>query len=414
MHTDIQINPTRLQKLIDDFAAIGKTPKGGVTRLTLTDLDKQARDLFIDLAKAANCNVKIDAIGNIFARRSGKNNQLAPVLTGSHGDTQPQGGRFDGIYGVLAGLEALYSLNDHNIETERPIDLVMWTNEEGARFAPALTGSAVFAGQMPLAQALVCEDAEGKTIGQELERIGYNGTDDFSDYQAHAALEIHIEQGPLLENNHNTIGVVTGALGQKWFEVNITGLASHAGTTPMNLRQDALLGLALSVAAVNDIGQAEMPDGRATVGMVQIQPNSRNVIAGEAWFSVEFRHPSEDALEQMEQKLRQAVEAIASRLNLSAQITPVLSFPPVYFDQMCIDTVRETAQALGYPCQDIVSGAGHDACSINHIAPISMIFIPCIGGLSHNEAEDITPEWANAGAHVLLHSLLTLAGRSEK
>lgn len=405
-----QINSERLQRWIYDFAQIGRTNKGGVTRLALSDEDKVARDLFVQLAESAGCTIKIDPMGNIFARREGKNKNLDPVVIGSHIDSQPFGGRFDGIYGVLAALEVIYSLNDHQIETDRPIDVVNWTNEEGARFAPAMIGSAVFCGLTPLEEGLACKDTEGKTIGEELKRIGYAGTDDFSNYKIHSSLEIHIEQGPVLENKKELIGVVTGALGQKWYNVEFQGMASHAGTTPMDVRQDALLGLAEGVSEINKIGWEEMPDGRATVGMVEISPNSRNVIPDKAWFSVEFRHPSEEGLERMDKKLHSGIRKIAENLNLKEEVQSVLSFPPLSFNEKCIQVVRTVVKKLNYPSRDMVSGAGHDSCNISKIAPASMIFIPCIKGISHNELEDATAEWTNSGANVLLHSVIELSG----
>ncbi|MXO31570.1 M20 family metallo-hydrolase [Apibacter sp. B2912] len=409
MNDNLHINSKRLQTWLADFATIGATPNGGVHRLTLTDLDKQARDLFVSLAKKAGCSIKIDAMGNIFARRSGVDNRLNPVLIGSHIDSQPLGGKYDGIYGVLAALEVVYSLNDHDIKTDRPIDVVSWTNEEGSRFAPAMIGSAVFSGLTSLQDGWSCRDSEGNTIKQELERIGYDGKDNFSNYKIHASLELHIEQGPILENHNELIGIVTGALGQKWYDVEFTGMASHAGTTPMEVRQDALLGLAEAVLEVNTIGKNEKPEGRATVGMVKITPNSRNVISDKAWFSVEFRHPSEKGLQRMDQQLSEKIHQIAEKLNLTYSIRPILSFPPLPFDKTCIEVVRKVAQNLNYPHRTMVSGAGHDSCNISKIAPTSMIFIPCIKGISHNEKEEIKPEWMNAGANVLLNAVKHLS-----
>lgn len=411
MNDNLHINSKRLQTWLADFATIGGTPNGGVHRLTLTDLDKQARDLFVSLAKKAGCSIKIDAMGNIFARRSGEDNRLSPVLIGSHIDSQPLGGKYDGIYGVLAALEVVYSLNDHDIKTDRPIDVVSWTNEEGSRFAPAMIGSAVFSGLTSLQDGWSCRDSEGNTIKQELERIGYAGNDNFSNYKIHASLEVHIEQGPILENHNELIGIVTGALGQKWYDVEFTGMASHAGTTPMEVRQDALLGLAEAVLEVNTIGKNEKPEGRATVGMVKITPNSRNVISDKAWFSVEFRHPSEKGLQRMDQQLSEKVHQIAEKLNLTYSIRPILSFPPLPFDKTCIEVVRKIAQNLNYPHRTMVSGAGHDSCNISKIAPTSMIFIPCIKGISHNEKEEIKPEWMSAGANVLLNAVKHLSKR---
>lgn len=411
MNDNLHINSKRLQTWLADFATIGATPNGGVHRLTLTDLDKQARDLFVSLAKKAGCSIKIDAMGNIFARRPGVDNRLSPVLIGSHIDSQPLGGKYDGIYGVLAALEVVYSLNDHDIMTDRPIDVVSWTNEEGSRFAPAMIGSAVFSGLTTLQDGWSCRDSEGNTIKQELERIGYAGKDNFSNYKIHASLELHIEQGPILENHNELIGIVTGALGQKWYDVEFTGMASHAGTTPMEVRQDALLGLAEAVLEVNSIGKNEKPEGRATVGMVKITPNSRNVISDKAWFSVEFRHPSEKGLQRMDQQLSEKVHQIAEKLNLTYSIRPILSFPPLPFDKNCIEVVRRVAQNLNYPHRTMVSGAGHDSCNISKIAPTSMIFIPCIKGISHNEKEEIKPEWMSAGANVLLNAVKHLSKR---
>lgn len=411
MNDNLYINSKRLQTWLADFATIGGTPNGGVHRLTLTDLDKQARDLFVSLAKKAGCSIKIDAMGNIFARRSGEDNRLNPVLIGSHIDSQPLGGKYDGIYGVLAALEVVYSLNDHNIKTDRPIDVVSWTNEEGSRFAPAMIGSAVFSGLTTLQDGWSCRDSEGNTIKQELERIGYDGKDNFSNYKIHASLELHIEQGPILENHNELIGIVTGALGQKWYDVEFRGMASHAGTTPMEVRQDALLGLAEAVLEVNTIGKNEKPEGRATVGMVKITPNSRNVISDKAWFSVEFRHPSEKGLQRMDQQFSEKIHQIAEKLNLTYSIRPILSFPPLPFDKTCIEVVRKVAQNLNYPHRTMVSGAGHDSCNISKIAPTSMIFIPCIKGISHNEKEEIIPEWMSAGANVLLNAVKHLSKR---
>lgn len=408
--TRISINPQRLTDLLAEFAQIGQTANGGVTRLALSDLDKEARDLFIAKARGAGFGVKIDAIGNIFVRREGRQPELDPVLMGSHGDSQPKGGRFDGIYGVLAGLEVLLSLNDQGVVTERPIDLVMWTNEEGARFAPAMMGAAVFTGKMSLAEALARTDRDGLSVGAELARIGYVGADDFSDYRIHAALELHIEQGPILETHGNTIGVVTGALGQRWYEVEFTGLASHAGTTPMDMRQDAGLGMAHAMVALNQLGMGEVAaGGRVTVGVTKLGPGSPNVIPASAWFTLEVRHPSADALARIDAEISVMMAKIAAEHRLSVTVKPILAFTPLAFDARCIEVVRTVTQALGYAHEDMVSGAGHDSCHLSHIAPTAMIFIPCIDGLSHNEAEDITPEWSAAGADVLAHSMLSLA-----
>jgi len=275
----MDVNNSRLLHLLDVFSQFGKTPLNGVTRLALSSEDKLARDYLIKLSKEAGFSIKIDAIGNIFIRRSGKDNRLAPILIGSHGDSQPLGGRYDGIYGVLAGLEVLLSLNDHNIETERPIDLVMWTNEEGARFSPAMLGASVFIGNLSLIAALSEKDKDGISVEEALNNINYLGTDDFSSYHPYAVLELHIEQGPVLENNQTEIGVVTGALGQSWYQIKLMGLSSHAGTTPMNMRQDASVGMANAIVKFNKLGLREVVNqGRVTVGQIKLTPNSPNVI----------------------------------------------------------------------------------------------------------------------------------------
>ena len=401
----IKINNTRLLSLLHDFAQFGKTEKNGVTRLTLSDEDKQARDYFIQLALKAGFSVKIDPIGNIFVRREGKQPELAPILIGS-----PLGGRYDGIYGVLAGLEVLLSLNDQNIEIERPIDLVMWTNEEGVRFAPAMMGAAVFTGKLSLEDAYNKQDKNGITVESELVRIGYLGKDDFSSYNPFAALEIHIEQGPILERNHTDIGVVTGALGQKWYQIQLDGLASHAGTTPMNMRQDAGIGMAEAMLKFNELGMSEIENqGRVTIGSIQLTPNSPNVIPGCANFTLEIRHPDQTALNRIDGDIRQIMADISDKYQLKANINQVVELAPLQFDQKLISTIRETVKQLGYSWENIVSGAGHDSCHLNSKMPTAMIFIPCIDGLSHNEQENITDEWCEKGGNVLLNTVLALA-----
>jgi len=377
--------------------------------LAASDEDKLARDLFVKIASEAGCSIKIDAIGNIFARRSGIQNNLAPVMLGSHGDSQPQGGRFDGIYGVLAGLEVILSLNDHHIQMLRPIELVMWTNEEGSRFKPSTLGAYVFTGDLALIDALNKTDASGIKLGDELARIGYAGTGDVCTYPIHAAIEIHIEQGPVLEQENKLIGAVTGAMGQKWYEVSFAGMAGHAGTVPLALRRDALLGAAKAIVAVNQIGAKYEPNSRATVGAISIEPNSSNVIAGKTSFSVEFRHPLTDALVGMEQDLQAALNEIAKQHNLSLTLTNTVDFAPLAFDARLIALIKETAQKLGFAAREIVSGAGHDSCALSKIAPTAMIFIPCIDGISHNELEDITEEWSSAGGNMLFHTIYQLA-----
>lgn len=401
-----QVNGERLWQSLLDMAQFGAIPKDGVTRLALSEEDRQARDQLRDWAKEAGCSVRVDRMGNMFLRREGTRPELAPVITGSHVDSQPNGGRFDGIYGVLAGLEVIRTLNDRQIATERALEVVNWTNEEGARFAPAMISSGVFAGVFDLAYGLSRSDAQGISLGEALQQIGYAGEHPVGGMPIHAAFELHIEQGPILEAENIEIGVVTTAQGQRWYELEITGFSAHAGTTPMDRRRDALLGFATLVMAVNTIGKNFMPDARATVGMAQITPNSRNVVPGKVFFSVEFRHPQEAVLEQMEQQLLAAVAEVGTQ-GLSASAERIFQYQPIRFDQGCIDSVRQAALALGYSHRDMVSGAGHDACYLSRVAPTAMIFIPCVEGISHNELENISPAWATAGANVLLNALLT-------
>ena len=410
--TSLRINGPRLWDSLMTMAKIGATAKGGVCRLALTDLDRQGRDLIVSWAKDAGCTVSVDQMGNVFMRRAGRHNQAPPVMTGSHADSQPTGGRFDGIYGVLGGLEVIRTLNDHRIETEHPVETVIWTNEEGSRFAPAMVASGVFAGVFTLEYGLSRKDIDGKTIGEELQRIGYAGEVPCGGRPIHAAFELHIEQGPILEAEQKTIGVVTDAQGQRWYEIVLTGQEAHAGPTPMPRRRDALLGAARVVDLVNRIGLAHAPLACSTVGMMQVHPNSRNVIPGRVFFTVDFRHPDDAVLAQMDAELRQGVADIANGIGLETSLDQIFYYAPVAFDRACVESVRRAAQRFGYSHRDMVSGAGHDACYLAQVAPTSMVFVPCVDGISHNEIEDATPEWIEAGANVLLHAMLERACES--
>lgn len=407
--TNLRVNGERLWASLMEMAKVGATEKGGNCRLALTDLDREGRDLIVRWCKEAGCSIQIDKMGNIFARRPGRNASLPPVVTGSHLDTQPTGGRFDGVYGVLAGLEVIRSLNDLNYETEHPVEVVVWTNEEGSRFAPAMVASGVFAGVFDLEYGLSRQDPEGKTIGEELERIGYAGDAEVGK-PVHAYFEAHIEQGPILEAEEKTIGVVTDAQGLRWYEVTVTGQESHAGPTPMDRRRDALVGAARMVELVNRIGLEQAPHACATVGMLEVYPNSRNVIPGRVAFTIDLRHPDEEILEAMERKLYEGIKEIAAGSALEAEAERIFSYAPIHFDEECIEIVRKVTQQLGYSHRDMISGAGHDACYLSRVAPTSMIFIPCVGGISHNEIEDAKPEWVTAGANVLLGAVLAKAG----
>src|SRR5689334_10127365 len=409
MMSNMRIDGDRLWGSLMALAEIGATEKGGVCRLALTDLDRQARDLFCRWSEAAGCSVSVDRMGNIFARRPGKDNSLPPVMTGSHIDTQPSGGKFDGNYGVLAGLEVIRTLNDFNYETTRPIEVVVWTNEEGSRFAPAMVASGVFAGVFDLDYGLGRKDVDGKTMGEELKRIGYAGETQCGGRPISAFFEAHIEQGPILEAENKTIGVVQGVQGIRWYEVTVTGQEAHAGPTPMPRRKDALVGAARMIDAVNRIGHAHAPYACATVGFVQVSPNSRNTIPGRVFFTVDFRHPEDAVLSAMDGELRQACDAAAKTIDLEAVVKEFWYFPPTPFDPHLVTAVRNAAEAQGYPHQDIISGAGHDAVYLARIAPTAMIFVPCVGGISHNEIEDAKPDDLTAGCNVLLNAVLETA-----
>jgi N-carbamoyl-L-amino-acid hydrolase len=403
------INSQRLWQSLMDLAQLGATPKGGVCRLALTDLDRQARDLFVKWCEEAGCTVSVDAIGNIFARRPGKDPLKAPVMTGSHIDTQPTGGKFDGCFGVMAGLEVIRTLNDLGVETEAPIEVVVWTNEEGSRFPPCMMGSGVFAGKLDLAETLAKQDEQGLVVGEELQRIGYAGSRAVLGHAVGAYFEAHIEQGPILEDQRKTIGVVMGCLGQKWFDLTLSGVEAHAGPTPMSLRKDALVGAARVVTAVNQIAHANQPHACGTVGCLSIHPGSRNVIPGEVKMTIDFRHLHSDKLQAMVDDLRQAIELACAENGLTYELTPTADFPPLDFASGCVDAVREGAQRLGLSHMDIVSGAGHDAIFIAELGPAGMIFVPCEGGISHNEIENATPADLAAGCAVLLRAMVSAA-----
>ncbi|CAG8865737.1 N-carbamoyl-L-amino-acid hydrolase [Pseudomonas fluorescens] len=404
--TETHIDSARLWQSLMDLARLGATAKGGVCRLALTDLDRQARDLFVLWCEAAGCSVSVDAVGNIFARRPGRNPNLPPVMTGSHIDTQPTGGKFDGCYGVMAGLEVIRTLNDLGLETEAPLEVVVWTNEEGSRFAPCMMGSGVFAGKFTLEDTLAKTDAEGVTVGEALSSIGYAGARAVLGHPVGAYFEAHIEQGPILEDEGKTIGVVLGALGQKWFDLTLRGVEAHAGPTPMHLRKDALVGAAAVVEAVNRAALGHQPHACGTVGCLQAYPGSRNVIPGEVRMTLDFRHLEGDHLDAMISEVRAVIDATCAKHGLSHELTPTANFPALYFDQGCVDAVRASAHALGLAHMDIVSGAGHDAIFLAELGPAGMIFVPCEGGISHNEIENATPQDLAAGCAVLLRAML--------
>ena len=406
---DLRINGERLWASLMELAQIGATPKGGVCRLALTELDRRGRDLVIRWATEAGMTVTIDKIGNGFMRRAGRDNSLPPVMTGSHIDTQPTGGKFDGNYGVLAGIEVVRTLNEQGIETEAPIEVAFWTNEEGSRFVPVMMGSGVFAKAFTLEHAYAATDTEGKSVRGELERIGYIGTEEPGDHPIGCYFETHIEQGPVLEDHDITIGVVTGVLGIKWYDCTVTGMEAHAGPTPMALRRDALQVAAELMQKVVAIALHYPPHGRGTVGMVQVHPNSRNVIPGRVKFSIDLRNSSDALVEAMDGDIRRAAAALSDKSGLAIQIELVSHYPAAPFSATCTDAVARAATALGYSSMPVVSGAGHDAVYMARQAPAGMIFIPCKDGISHNEIEDAKPDHITAGCNVLLHAMLERA-----
>jgi N-carbamoyl-L-amino-acid hydrolase len=410
----VTINQERLWSSLMELARIGATEKGGVRRLALTALDGQGRDLFIKWCKEAGCTVKVDAVGNIFARRAGQDESLPPIMTGSHLDTQPSGGKFDGNYGVLAGLEVIRTLNENGIQTRAPIEVAVWTNEEGSRFTPVMMGSGVFVGAFELDTVLERTDIDGISVGEALNQIGYAGPEKVGGRPVGAYFEAHIEQGPILEDENKVLGVVVGALGLRWYDVVITGQDAHAGPTPMRLRKDALVAASHIVSEINQIAYRFQPNGRGTVGFMQVKPNSRNVIPGEVRFSVDLRHAEDEQLERMEQEMRAACERFAQAQNCSASVERVANYPACKFDPGCVEAVRTGAQQQGLSHMDIVSGAGHDAIYMARICPTSMIFVPCEGGISHNEIENAKAEDLAAGCNVLLQAVVERAGLAHR
>jgi beta-ureidopropionase / N-carbamoyl-L-amino-acid hydrolase len=406
---NLRIDPSRLWASLEEMALIGPGVAGGCNRQTLTDADGEGRHLFAGWCKAAGMTMGVDTMGNMFATRAGTDPDALPVYMGSHLDTQPTGGRYDGVLGVLGALEVVRTLNDMGVRTKHPIVVTNWTNEEGARFAPAMLASGVFAGIHTEDYAKSRRDPDGKVFGDELARIGWVGDEVVGARKMHAMLELHIEQGPILEAEGKSIGVVTHGQGLWWLEITLTGRDSHTGSTPMSLRANAGLGMARVVERVHQIAMSHQPNAVGTVGQVFVHPNSRNVIPGKVVFTVDIRSPEQAKLDAMKAEVMRAAHAVAAELGLGCEIEDVGHFDPVTFDPGLVKIVRQSAEKLGYSHMDIVSGAGHDACWINRVAPTVMVMCPCVGGLSHNEAEKISPEWAAAGTDVLLHAVLEVA-----
>ena len=406
---ELRIDGSRLWASLMELARIGATPKGGVKRLALTDLDRQGRDLVVGWGRDAGLAITVDQIGNVFMRREGRNPALAPIVTGSHIDTQPTGGKFDGNYGVLAGLEVVRTLNDLNITTEAPIEVAFWTNEEGSRFVPVMMGSGVFCGAFTLETAYAAKDLDGKTVKDELERIGYLGAQVPGEHPIGAYFETHIEQGPVLEDADKVIGVVPAVMGLSWYDCVVTGMEAHAGPTPMGLRKDALQVSTRIMQEVVAIANRYPPYGRGTVGMVQLFPNSRNVIPGEVKFSIDLRNVNDELLDTMHREMLAFIDQTRIDSGLAIGIERVSYYPPCPFHPDCVGAVRAATEKLGYSTMDVVSGAGHDAIYAARLAPAGMIFVPCKDGISHNEIEDAKSEHLEAGCNVLLHAMLECA-----
>ncbi len=406
---NMKINGDRLWDSLMDMAKIGPGVAGGNNRQTLTDEDGEGRKLFQDWCEAAGLSMGVDTMGNMFATRAGEDPDALPVYVGSHLDTQPTGGKYDGVLGVLGGLELIRTMNDLGVKTKHPIVVTNWTNEEGTRYAPAMLSSGVFAGIHTEDWAKDREDAEGLKFGDELKRIGWEGNEPVGARKMHAMFELHIEQGPILEAEGKDIGVVTHGQGLSWTEVIIEGKDSHTGSTPMPMRKNAGLGMAKVLEKVDEIAWSHAPHAVGAAGHIDVYPNSRNVIPGKVVFTVDFRSPDLSVIEDMEARLRVDGQKIADDMGLTISFEKVGGFDPVSFDEACVTAVRNAAVRLGYSHRDLISGAGHDACWINQVAPTAMIMCPCVDGLSHNEAEEISKEWATAGTDVLLHAVLETA-----
>ncbi|MCY3879868.1 MAG: Zn-dependent hydrolase [Rhodobacteraceae bacterium] len=406
---NLKINGERLWDSLMRMARIGPGVAGGNNRQTLTDEDAEGRALFRSWCDAAGLETGVDRMGSMFAMRPGSDPDALPVYVGSHLDTQPTGGKFDGVLGVLGGLEIIRTLDDLGIRTRHPIVVTNWTNEEGTRFAPAMLASGVFAGVHSEDWAYSRVDADGKRFGDELSRIGWQGSEITGSRRMHAFFELHIEQGPILEAEGKDIGVVTHGQGLSWTQVTVTGKDSHTGSTPMPMRRNAGLGMARILDLVDQIAFDHAPDAVGAAGHIDVYPNSRNVIPGKAVFTIDFRSPDKKVITGMEERLRSEGTRICSEMGLEIEFEKTGGFDPVKFDENCVAAIRSAAERLGHSHRDLISGAGHDACWINQVAPTAMVMCPCVDGLSHNEAEEISFEWAEAGANVLFHAVVEMA-----
>ncbi len=403
------LNGERLWGSLMEMAKIGPGIAGGNNRQTLTDDDATGRALFQRWCEAEGLTMGVDAMGTMFARREGTDPEALPVYVGSHLDTQPTGGKYDGVLGVLGGLEIIRTLNEREIKTRHPIVVTNWTNEEGTRFAPPMVASGVFAGVHTLDWAYAREDAEGKKLGDELDRIGFKGAEEVGARKMKAFFELHIEQGPILEAEGIEIGVVTHGQGLRWIECTVTGRESHTGSTPMPMRKNAGRGLAQITELAHEIAMSHQPNAVGAIGHIDVYPNSRNIIPGKVVLTVDFRSHVQEVLDAMVARFDAEAPALCEALGVGFESQIVGQFDPPAFDEGCVAAVRGAAERLGYSHMNLVSGAGHDACWINRVAPTSMVMCPCVDGLSHNEAEDISPEWAEKGANVLFHAVVETA-----
>ena len=409
MMNDLRINGNRLWQSLMNMAQIGATPAGGCNRQALTDEDKAGRDLFVSWCQDEGCSIRVDQMGNIFAHRPGIDESLPPVIVGSHLDTQPTGGKFDGVYGVLAGIEVIRTLNENNCETLASLEVVVWTNEEGARFSPAMIGSGVWGGEFNLAHAHSITDKSGLSIGAELARIDYLGEEPAAAFPVSGAFEVHIEQGPILESEGLQIGVVSGVQGMRWYDLTIEGQACHAGPTPMDVRRDPFQGITRIIEQLYDLAKTHGPWARATFGDIRAEPGARNTVPERVVLSVDLRHPQQEVLDLMDSAFRAMVDVTCAPLGLKGTVRDEWNSPSVSFDAGCVSSVRTAVEMLGYSHMEMFSGAGHDSVYVARVAPTSMIFVPCEGGLSHNEAENALPADLEAGCNVLLHAVLNCA-----
>lgn len=406
---NLRINPDRLWDSLMEMAKIGPGIAGGNNRQTLTDADGEGRHLFKRWCDAAGLVTGVDKMGTMFARREGTDPDALPVHIGSHLDTQPTGGKYDGVLGVLGGLEVIRTLNDLGLKTKHPIVVTNWTNEEGARFAPAMLASGVFAGVHTLDYAYARRDADGKTFGDELKRIGWLGDEEVGARKMLAYFEYHIEQGPILEAENKQIGVVTHGQGLWWLEFTLTGKEAHTGSTPMKMRVNAGLAMARIFEMVQKVAMDNQPGAVGGVGQVKFSPNSRNVLPGTVVFTVDVRSPEQAKVDRMRATVEAEAARIAKELGVGCSVEVVGHFDPVTFDPTLVARVRAAAEKLGLSHMNVISGAGHDACWTARVAPSTMIMCPCVDGLSHNEAEDISREWAAAGCDVLFHAVAETA-----